>query len=153
MHVCGFSHFKTKANITSQLLLSPTMTKGGGLGVTGKLVVSALVSSFIRVLLVRRYKLLFICISTSDSLDKSFQLLSVFTKQSLPTTRETECQCDNMQKVTREVGCQTDRFVGKRTVATQLSKRTLSNRKSTGMLRGQVLSLSLRMSVMLTDRF
>ncbi|XDV11893.1 hypothetical protein PO909_000688 [Leuciscus waleckii] len=44
--------------------------------------------------------------------------------QSLPATRETECQCDNMQKVTREVGCQTDLFVGKTTVATQLSKNT-----------------------------
>ncbi|XP_057195137.1 uncharacterized protein LOC130557432 isoform X2 [Triplophysa rosa] len=51
---------------------------------------------------------------------------------SLPTTREMECQCDSMQKVTREVGCQTDRFVGKRTVATQLSKRTLNNRNTTG---------------------
>lgn len=51
---------------------------------------------------------------------------------SLPIKRETEeCPCD-MQKVTREVGCQTDNFVGKRTVATQLSKTPLSNRKSTG---------------------
>ncbi len=32
---------------------------------------------------------------------------------------------------------------GQGTVATQLSKRTLSNRKVTGMLKGQVLSLSL----------
>nr|XP_055060014.1 THAP domain-containing protein 10-like [Misgurnus anguillicaudatus] len=52
--------------------------------------------------------------------------------QSLQIKRETEeCPCD-MQKVTREVGCQTDHFVGKRTVATQLSKEPLSNRKSTG---------------------
>ncbi|XP_051953146.1 THAP domain-containing protein 10-like isoform X1 [Xyrauchen texanus] len=49
--------------------------------------------------------------------------------QSLPTTKETE---SFMHKVTREVGCQTDHFVGKRTVATQLSKRTLANIKSTG---------------------
>ncbi|XP_051727731.1 uncharacterized protein LOC127500556 isoform X3 [Ctenopharyngodon idella] len=52
--------------------------------------------------------------------------------QSLPTTRETKCQCDNMQKVTREVGCQTDHFEGERTVDTQLSKRTLSSGKNTG---------------------
>ncbi len=58
-----------------------------------------------------------------DSLDKSFQLFSQ-SSPFQPQERQ-ECQCDNMQKVTREVGCQTDCFVGKRSVATQLSQSIL----------------------------
>ncbi|XP_049432929.1 uncharacterized protein LOC125889190 [Epinephelus fuscoguttatus] len=52
--------------------------------------------------------------------------------QTLPTTRDAACQCDELQKATREIGCQTDCYVGRRTVATQLSKRALYNRKTTG---------------------
>ncbi|XP_073337224.1 uncharacterized protein [Pagrus major] len=53
-------------------------------------------------------------------------------ESSPPTTREAACQCGDVKKDTREIECQTDRFVGKRPVATQLSKGTLVNRNSTG---------------------
>ncbi|XP_028330335.1 zinc finger and SCAN domain-containing protein 21-like isoform X2 [Gouania willdenowi] len=53
-------------------------------------------------------------------------------ESSPPTSREAACQCGDVKKNTREIGCQTDRVVGKRTVATQLSKIILVNRYSTG---------------------
>ncbi|KAG7513654.1 hypothetical protein JOB18_013274 [Solea senegalensis] len=52
--------------------------------------------------------------------------------QSQPPTRETLSQPRSIQKATCEVGCQTDRIPGKRSVATQLSKLTLTNYRSAG---------------------
>ncbi|XP_058493987.1 uncharacterized protein LOC131465383 [Solea solea] len=53
-------------------------------------------------------------------------------EQSQPPTRETLSQPRSIQKATCEVGCQTDRIPGKRSVATQLSKLTLTNYRSAG---------------------
>ncbi|XP_067294166.1 uncharacterized protein [Pseudorasbora parva] len=63
-----------------------------------------------------------------------------------PTTRER----DYMQKVTREVGCQTDHFVGERTVATQLSKRT--NTGSQAMVASLCSSAPLKRRAVSPDR-
>ncbi|KAG1928867.1 hypothetical protein F2P79_023326 [Pimephales promelas] len=50
----------------------------------------------------------------------------------LPTTRETQCQRNDTQKVTREVGCQTDPCVGERTVANKTgSQATVVTRSAT----------------------
>ncbi|XP_028303727.1 uncharacterized protein LOC114463975 isoform X6 [Gouania willdenowi] len=51
---------------------------------------------------------------------------------------EAVCRCGDTKKDTREIGCQTDRFVGKRTVATQLSKIILVNRNSRGSSVGEL---------------
>ncbi|XP_069022877.1 uncharacterized protein [Embiotoca jacksoni] len=53
-------------------------------------------------------------------------------RRAAPSSRDAECQCDLIHKMTRELGLQTDRFVGKKTVATQLSYRTLGSRKNAG---------------------
>ncbi|XP_028299462.1 uncharacterized protein LOC114461519 isoform X2 [Gouania willdenowi] len=55
-------------------------------------------------------------------------------ESSPPITRGAACRCGDVKKQTREIGCQTDDVVEKRTVATQVSKRNSTELQRTAFL-------------------